>query len=77
MPEIEDRWYWDRRNNKAYYPVDAGDETVEFRTVWHVEEVTDARESGALVPVDEIKNHRAVTPFDLKASFRFRPEEDE
>lgn len=54
MSRIEEQWYWDRRNNKAYYPVETGDNTVSFRTVWHEDEVADALRSDVLVPIDEI-----------------------
>lgn len=71
-PELEDRWYWDRRNNKAYYPTEVREDgTVAFATVWHPEEVADAMDGGALVPVDEIGLDRADTTFDLLESFRF------
>lgn len=54
MSRIEAQWYWDRRNNKAYYPVETGDGTVSFRTVWHEDEVADALSGDVLVPVEEI-----------------------
>jgi len=54
MPDIDRQWYWDRRSNKAYYPVETDGETVELVSVWHHEEVEGALESGALVSADEI-----------------------
>lgn len=70
MHDDEERWYWDRRNRKAYYPIERDDGTVTFATVWHEEEVTDALERGALVPLDEIGLDRTDTTFDLLDSFR-------
>jgi len=54
MDEIDEQWYWDRRNKKTYYPVEADDDTVVFATVWHREEVTDALSGDALVPIDDL-----------------------
>jgi hypothetical protein len=70
--EIERRWYWDRRTNKAYYPreIDEDEGVVEFVTAWHHEEVTDAIETGALSPIEEIQDYRETTTFDLLDSFR-------
>lgn len=65
-----DRWYWDRRNRKALYPRRTDDGTVEFVTVWHAEEVTDALAGGALVPIEEVGLPRTDTTFDLIDSFR-------
>ncbi len=69
MGEFQAQWYWDRRTNKAYYPVEQADGTVTFVTVWHEEEAADATEAGALVPIDEISGDRR-NAFDLKESFR-------
>jgi hypothetical protein len=69
-PEIEDRWYWDRRTETALYPRRVDGDTVEFVTVWHREEVEDATDAGALVPVEEIGLDRTETTFDLLDSFR-------
>jgi hypothetical protein len=70
--ELEDRWYWDRRNSKAYYPTEVHEDgTVTFTTVWHPEEVADAMEGGALVPAEEVGLERVNTTFDLLDSFRF------
>ena len=63
-------WYWDRRNRKALRPRRIDDDTVEFVTVWHAEEVADALDGGALVPVDEIGVDDIDTTFDLVDSFR-------
>ena len=63
-----DRWYWDQRTQKALYPRHTGD-TVEFVTVWHAEEVTDALDGGALVPLEDAGLSRDTT-FDLLESFR-------
>ena len=56
--DLEKRWYWDHRTNKAYYPteVDKEDGVVELVTAWHHEEVTDALETGALTPVEEVSD---------------------
>lgn len=63
-------WYWDRRTRKALRPRQIDDNTVEFMTVWHAEEVTDALDAGALVPLDEIRLDRTETTLDLIGSFR-------
>lgn len=71
VDDIEtDRWYWDRRTEKALYPHRVDDGTVEFRTVWHAEEVADALDSGALVPLAEVGAGEADRPLDLVDSFR-------
>lgn len=54
MPDVNQQWYWDRRSNKAYYPVEMGDDTIELASVWHREEVEGALEREALVPIEEI-----------------------
>ena len=69
--DLESRWYWDRRTSSALYPRRTDDGTVEFVTVWHAEEVADALDSGALVPVEDVTLDRTDTPFDLLDSFRF------
>lgn len=69
--EIEaDSWYWDRRTNKALYPQQVDDNTIQFVTVWHREEVEDALDNDALVPLSEIGLDRADTTLDLIQSFR-------
>jgi len=71
VDDIEtDRWYWDRRTNKALYPRRVEDGTVEFRTVWHAEEAADALDSGALVPLGAVGGGDADRPLDLVDSFR-------
>jgi len=70
-PDVEPQWYWDRRTRTALYPRRTEDDTVEFVTVWHAEEVADAVDAGALVPVDEVGLDRTETAFDLLDSFRF------
>lgn len=70
MDHIDEQWYWDQRTEKAYYPIEADDGTVRFVTVWHESEVTDARDRGALVPIEEIGLDRTETTFDLLDSFR-------
>ena len=70
MVEDHAGWLWDRRTNKAYYPVATTEDTVEFRTVWHDEEVADARESGALVPIEETGIDNEGRLFGLTDSFR-------
>ncbi|MEF8852893.1 MAG: hypothetical protein V5A44_05550 [Haloarculaceae archaeon] len=69
--DVERQWYWDRRTRTALYPRRRADDTVEFVTVWHAEEVADAVDGGALVPVDEVGLDRTETTFDLIDSFRF------
>lgn len=79
MTDLADQWYWDRRTDTAYHPVERDDGTVTLVSVWHREEVEDARESGALVPVEEIGLDRTETTFDLLDSYRLpeeRPGED-
>lgn len=68
--DIDARWYWDRRTNKAYYPTETDEGTVRFVTVWHAAEVADARDRGALVPVEAVGLDRTETTFDLLDSFR-------
>ena len=65
-----DRWYWDRRTRKALYPRRTDDNTVEFVTVWHAEEVSDALDDGALVPLEDVGLNSTKTTFDLIDSFR-------
>ena len=64
------RWYWDRRTQKALYPRRVDGTTVEFLTVWHAEEVTDAVESGAVVAVDDLGPDDGDRPLDVVDSFR-------
>lgn len=47
-------WLWHRRHTKAYYPIETGGDHVLMASVWHPEELADARECDALVPADEI-----------------------
>ena len=68
---IEKRWYWDRRTNKAYFPTEEDGEGVRLVSVWHAEEMAEAIEAGALVPVEDIGLDRTETTFDLVDSFRF------
>jgi len=77
MNELDSQWYWDRRNNKAYYPVEGDDSSITFVTVWHREEAADALENGALVPIDDLgpdylENRDAG--FDVFDSFRLPDE---
>lgn len=74
MDSLDDRWYWDRRTNKAYRPIATDDGTVTLLTVWHEQEVEGARDGGALVPVEEIGLDRTETTFDLLESFRLPDE---
>lgn len=69
-----DGWYWDRRNRKAISPKRVEERTVTFETVWHREEVADALEHGALVPLDDVGLDRTETTFDLLDSFRCHTE---
>lgn len=79
MVDIPECWYWDRRTRKALYPteIDEDENTVEFVTVWHREEVEDALASEALVPVEEVSSEIVDTTFDLLDSFRFSNVEDD
>lgn len=70
MPKLEQRWYWDRRNDKAYYPVKTEDDTISFLSVWHDEEVEDAMSAGALTPMEETGFADPERPLSLKDSFR-------
>jgi hypothetical protein len=70
MTGLEKRWYWDRRNDKAYYPVQTGDDTISFVTVWHAEEVKNARECDVLTPIEETDFTDPERPLGLKESFR-------
>lgn len=70
---LESQWYWDRRNRKAYFPLEKNDGAIQFVTIWHIEEVTDALEGGALVPIDEVGLDRTDTTFSLLESFRIPP----
>jgi hypothetical protein len=77
-PVLEQRWYWDYEQRKAYYPCYIGDETVRFVTVWHRDEVAGALEDAGLVPVEYLgpprtENQFVSGPFD---SFRILPEEE-
>lgn len=76
MAKLEDRWYWDRRTNKAYYPIEIGEDTTTFITVWHREEIADALRSGVVSPIEEIGHERTATTFDLIDSFRLPPDPD-
>lgn len=72
-PPLEDQWYWDRRTNKAYYPLRQDGGTVELLTVWHREEARDALAEDALTTVEEIGTtgpDAEGTTFDLVDSFR-------
>lgn len=71
MADIEQQWYWDRRANKAYYPVEVEDDTVRLTTVWHREEFEGAMENGALTTVDDLVGSREFdTTMELIDSFR-------
>lgn len=70
MTDIEERWYWDRRNRKAYYPVDTDGETVTMVSVWHQEEVEDARAAEALEPLEAVSEYRDETAMTITDSFR-------
>lgn len=48
---VQQRWYWDHRNRKAYYPTQSSDGAVTFVTVWQSEEVSDALTTGVLEPL--------------------------
>lgn len=75
-PSLERQWYWDRRTNKAYYPVAVNEDTVQLATVWHRDEVDGALAEGALTTIDGVNVDRTDTTFDLVDSFRMPPIED-
>lgn len=70
MTELEKRWYWDRRNDKAYYPVNVEADTISFLTIWHAKELEDARECDVLTPIEETDFTDPERPLGLKESFR-------
>lgn len=70
MTDPDQQWYWDRRTNEAYYPVETDGDAVRLVSVWHPEEFADARETGALVPLSTVGLDRTETTFDLLDSFR-------
>lgn len=72
--DIDAEWYWDRRTRKALSPRRIGEDTVAFVTVWHRDEVDDAMEHGALVPIEEVGLDRTETTLDLIDSFRLQPD---
>lgn len=74
MTDVEERWYWDQRTNKAYYPVEGEDGRVVVLSAWHEEEVEGALDSGQWIPVEEVSGENIG--FDHFESFRLL-EEDE
>ena len=74
MADPDRQWFWDRRTNKAYYPVEMDDDTVRLVSVWHRDEFDGAVGAGALTPVEDVNLDRTDTTFDLLDSFRL-PEE--
>jgi len=72
----DDGWLWHRGHNKAYRPVRTDEDRVVLVTAWHPEELSSARETGALVPIEEVGLDRTETAFDLLDSFRL-PDGDE
>jgi hypothetical protein len=64
----EDRWYWDRRSDKAYYPVGTDDDRVALVSVWHRDEVEGAIDAGAFEGVDDVGGDGIG--FDFFESFR-------
>ncbi len=68
-------WYWDRRTGKAYYARRVDDETVEFVSVWHHEEVADAMANDAFVPLDDIGFGGEESVLTMIDSFRLPDEE--
>jgi len=72
----EDGWLWHRGHNKAYRAVHADDDRVLLVTAWHPEELASARETDALVPVEEVSLDRTETTFDLLESFRLPDGDD-
>jgi hypothetical protein len=74
--DLDPQWYWDRRTETAYYPIDRDGEHVTFATVWHAEEVADARQAGALVPIEDLGSERTNPVRGLLESFRLPEPED-
>lgn len=77
MTDLPQQWYWDKRANKAYYPVEVTDETVRLVSVWHRDEVDGAIDAGALRPLEDVNLDRTDTGFDLIDSFRFPEDVDD
>ena len=68
--DLEQRWYWDHRNRKAYYPVERGDNTVTLATVWHEDELADALATGALEELGASCEESFTDVFEFADTFR-------
>ena len=66
--DILDQLYWDRRIDKAFYPIENDDNTVTLLSVWHKDEVSGAIENDAFSPLDEVNGENEG--FDHFDSFR-------
>jgi hypothetical protein len=72
--DVDDRWYWDRRIDKAYRPVATDGDRVALVTVWHRDEVEGAIDAGALDDVDDVGGDGVG--FDYFDSFRLPDGDD-
>jgi len=72
--DADDRWYWDRRIDKAYRPVATDGDRVAMVTVWHRDELEAAIDADALEVVDDVGGDGVG--FDYFESFRL-PEGEE
>lgn len=61
--DVEERWYWDRRNHKAIYPCKRGGHVIHFISVWHEDEFETALDNQALVPIEEFRRLRTISSF--------------
>jgi hypothetical protein len=78
LPESESdpgEWLFHPGHKKLYRPVETPGDGVVMLSVWHPEEVADARACDALVSADEVDFGQAEGVFDLVDSFRFLDEE--
>jgi len=74
MDDVDDRWYWDRRIDKAYRPVATDGDRVALVTLWHRDELEGAIDADALEDVDDVGGDGVG--FDYFESFRL-PEGEE
>jgi hypothetical protein len=77
VTDFQKQWYWDKRSNKAYYPVEIAEDTVRLVSVWHRDEVEGAVDAEALQPIEDVNLDRTDTGFDLIDSFRFPEDVDD
>jgi hypothetical protein len=75
VPELEDEWYWDHRNRKAYRPKERREDTVVFETVWHEAEIEDALDTGVFEELSESRREGMDDLFSFIESFRLETDE--